>query len=127
MYKPGKTFKVSRSGIDSFMSCKKCFYLNKRKNIKDIGMPGFSLNSAVDELLKKEFDFQNHIRSLWRVSKGIKSKNNIVFLCGKDLYKKLKQKRFLDSYEPLILRKTKHNHPIHPLYCCDNSKFIKYI
>ena len=57
MYQPGKTFKVSRSGIDSFMSCKKCFYLNKRKNIKDIGMPGFSLNSAVDELLKKEFDF----------------------------------------------------------------------
>ena len=57
MYQPGKTFKVSRSGIDSFMSCKKCFYLNKKKNIKDIGMPGFSLNSAVDELLKKEFDY----------------------------------------------------------------------
>ena len=42
-------------------------------------------------------------------------------------YKKLKQKRFLDFYEPLIIRKTKHNNPIHPLYCCDNSKFIKYI
>ena len=42
---------------------------------------------------KNEFDFQNHIRSLWRVSKDIKSKNNIMFLCGKDLYTKLKQKK----------------------------------
>ena len=42
---------------------------------------------------KNEFDFQNHIRSLWRVSKSIKSKNNIMFLCGKDLYKRLKQKK----------------------------------
>ena len=42
-------------------------------------------------------------------------------------YKKLKQKRFVDSFEPLIIKKTKHNNPIHPLYCSDNSKFIKYI
>ena len=42
-------------------------------------------------------------------------------------YKKSKQKRFLDSYEPLIIRKTKHHNPIHPLYCCDNSQFIKFI
>ena len=42
-------------------------------------------------------------------------------------YKKLKRKRFLDSYGPLIIKKTKHNNPIHPLYCCDNSKFIQYI
>ena len=42
---------------------------------------------------KNEFDFQNHIRSLWRASKKIKSKNNIEFLCGKNLYKRLKQKK----------------------------------
>ena len=42
-------------------------------------------------------------------------------------YKKLKQKRFLDSCEPLTIRRTKYNNPIHPLYCCDYSKFIKYI
>ena len=42
-------------------------------------------------------------------------------------YKKLKQIKFLDSFAPLIIRKTKYNHPIHPLYCLDNSKFIKYI
>ena len=55
-YEPGKTFKLSRSGIDSFIKCKRCFYLNKVGNIKDIGMPGFSLNSAHDELMKKELD-----------------------------------------------------------------------
>ncbi len=55
-YQHGKPFKISRSGIDSFIKCQRCFYLNKVKNIKDIGIPGFLLNSAVDELLKKEFD-----------------------------------------------------------------------
>lgn len=55
-YEKGKTFKISRSGIDSFIKCPRCFYINKVLNIKDIGGPGFSLNSAVDELLKKEFD-----------------------------------------------------------------------
>ena len=42
-------------------------------------------------------------------------------------YKKLKQKRFLDSYDPLMIRKTKYSNPIHPLYCYDNSKLIRYI
>ena len=55
-YESRKTFKLSRSGIDSFINCQRCFYLNKVGNIKDIGMPGFSLNSAHDELMKKELD-----------------------------------------------------------------------
>ena len=55
-YESGKTFKLSRSGIDSFIKCQRCFYLNKVGNIKDIGMPGFSLNSAHDDLMKKELD-----------------------------------------------------------------------
>ena len=55
-YESGKTFKLSRSGIDSFVNCQRCFYLNKVGNIKNIGMPAFSLNSAHDELMKKELD-----------------------------------------------------------------------
>ena len=43
------------------------------------------------------------------------------------IHKRLKQKRFIDSYEPLIIRKTKYDNPIHPLYCLDNSKFIKFL
>ncbi len=49
-------FVVSRSGIDLFVSCPRCFYLEKRLGTgRPPGYP-FSLNSAVDALLKKEFD-----------------------------------------------------------------------
>lgn len=49
-------FVVSRSGIDLFVQCPRCFYLDKRLGVaRPPGFP-FSLNSAVDALLKKEFD-----------------------------------------------------------------------
>ncbi|MDC0227787.1 ribonuclease E/G [Alphaproteobacteria bacterium] len=40
-----------------------------------------------------EYNFQNHLRSLWRKSIEVKSKNNIDFLCGSNLYKKIKNKK----------------------------------
>lgn len=57
-YEPGQkeTFRLSRTKIDLFMECPRCFYLDRVKAIKRVPGPGFSLNSAVDELLKKEFD-----------------------------------------------------------------------
>jgi len=49
-------FKLSRSKIDLFLQCPRCFYLDKRLGIeRPPGFP-FSLNNAVDKLLKKEFD-----------------------------------------------------------------------
>ena len=49
-------FVLSRSGIDLFTECPRCFYFDKRLGIaRPPGYP-FSLNSAVDTLLKKEFD-----------------------------------------------------------------------
>ncbi len=49
-------FKLSRSKIDLFLGCPRCFYLDRRLGIaRPPGYP-FSLNSAVDKLLKKEFD-----------------------------------------------------------------------
>jgi hypothetical protein len=49
-------FVLSRSKIDLFLSCPKCFYLDRRLGVgRPPGFP-FSLNSAVDALLKKEFD-----------------------------------------------------------------------
>ena len=49
-------FKVSRSKIDLFMNCPLCFYLDCRLGVaRPPGFP-FALNSAVDALLKKEFD-----------------------------------------------------------------------
>ena len=58
MYKRGtnEIFKISRSKFSNFLDCKRCFYLERVKGLKDPSMPGWSLNSAVDELLKKEFD-----------------------------------------------------------------------
>jgi len=54
--KSTKPFTVSRTGIDLFMQCPRCFYLEKRLGTsRPPGFP-FSLNSAVDALLKKEFD-----------------------------------------------------------------------
>jgi len=51
-----KPFVISRSGIDLFVNCPRCFYLEKRLGVsRPPGFP-FSLNAAVDTLLKKEFD-----------------------------------------------------------------------
>ena len=51
-----KPFKISRSKIDFFIECPKCFYIDRRLGVgRPPGYP-FSLNSAVDTLLKKEFD-----------------------------------------------------------------------
>jgi hypothetical protein len=52
----GKSFKISRSKIDLFIECPRCFYLDRRLGVgRPPGFP-FSLNSAVDALLKQEFD-----------------------------------------------------------------------
>lgn len=49
-------FRISRSKIDLFLNCPRCFYLDRRLGVgQPPGYP-FSLNSAVDKLLKKEFD-----------------------------------------------------------------------
>lgn len=58
LYKPGQAapFKLSRSKIDLYAECPRCFYLDRRLGVSRPSMPGFSLNSAVDHLLKKEFD-----------------------------------------------------------------------
>src|SRR3989338_9130003 len=51
-----KPFKVSRSKIDLFLECPRCFYLDRRLGVgRPPGFP-FSINSAIDHLLKKEFD-----------------------------------------------------------------------
>jgi hypothetical protein len=59
MYQRGtnEPFVISRSKFSSFIDCSRCFYLDRVKGLKEPSMPGWSLNSAVDELLKKEFDF----------------------------------------------------------------------
>ena len=47
---------LSRTKVDLFVQCPRCFYLDRRLGISRPSLPGFSLNNAVDALLKKEFD-----------------------------------------------------------------------
>ncbi len=51
-----KPFKLSRSRLENFIKCSRCFYLEHRLGIRQPpGFP-FTLNTAVDHLMKKEFD-----------------------------------------------------------------------
>lgn len=57
-YVPGEPtpFNLSRSKIDLFIECPRCFYIDRRLGTsRPPGFP-FNLNSAVDRLLKAEFD-----------------------------------------------------------------------
>lgn len=50
------SFRLSRSKLDLFLNCPRCFYLDRKLGVaQPPGFP-FALNSAVDKLLKKEFD-----------------------------------------------------------------------
>lgn len=49
-------FKISRSKIDMFTECQRCSYLDLRLGVSRPSMPSFTLNNAVDELFKREFD-----------------------------------------------------------------------
>lgn len=65
LYEPksSESFKLSRSKIDLFIECPRCFYIDRRLGVgRPPGYP-FSLNSAVDKLLKKEFDIHRAKRS----------------------------------------------------------------
>ncbi|MBI4128718.1 MAG: PD-(D/E)XK nuclease family protein [Parcubacteria group bacterium] len=58
LYDPrsAKPFPLSRSKIELFVNCPRCFYLDRRLGVAQPPSFPFKLNSAVDTLLKKEFD-----------------------------------------------------------------------
>ena len=57
-YRPNSTdpYKISRSKVELFLNCARCFWLDRRKKIGRVQGPPFQINKAVDELLKNEFD-----------------------------------------------------------------------
>ena len=64
-YKRGKTayssssktpYRISRSKIELFIDCPRCFYLDRRLWVSRPDSPPYTLNNAVDSLLKAEFD-----------------------------------------------------------------------
>ena len=50
-------FKISRGKFFNFLTCRRCFYLDRVKGLDPPGTPGWSLNETTDLLLKKEFDY----------------------------------------------------------------------
>ncbi|MFA6536005.1 MAG: PD-(D/E)XK nuclease family protein [Candidatus Paceibacterota bacterium] len=52
----GERWRLSRSKIDLFTECERCFYLDNKIGVSRPRGPSFTLNLAVDALLKKEFD-----------------------------------------------------------------------
>ena len=52
----GKNWKLSRSKIDLFIKCPRCFYIDNKFGTKRPPFPPFLINSAVDHQLKQEFD-----------------------------------------------------------------------
>lgn len=55
--------KVSRSKLDLFTECQRCAYLDMKFGVRRPSMPAFTLNNAVDELLKREFDTHRENKS----------------------------------------------------------------
>lgn len=57
-YQPGQAtpFKVSRTKIEDYYTCPRCFWLDRRMKIPRPSTPPFNINKAIDELFKKEFD-----------------------------------------------------------------------
>ncbi|MFA5987464.1 MAG: hypothetical protein WC797_02335, partial [Candidatus Paceibacterota bacterium] len=63
LYVPGdaKPYKLSRSKIDLFLRCPRCFWLDRILGISPPPPWPYSLNIAVDELLKKEFNMHRRM------------------------------------------------------------------
>jgi hypothetical protein len=57
-YRPGQTipFKISRSKVELYKQCPRCFWLDVRLKITRPSSPPFNINKTIDELFKKEFD-----------------------------------------------------------------------
>lgn len=86
-YKVGQKeqYKVSRTRIELFTQCPRCFWLDERLKIKRPSGPPFSLNKAVDQLLKKEFDHYRTSKTAHPLM--IKNKVNAIPFSHPDLEK----------------------------------------
>src|SRR3989344_8793643 len=54
--KSKEPFQISRSKIELYTNCPRCFYMDIRLGLARPSSPPYTLNSAVDSLLKNEFD-----------------------------------------------------------------------
>ncbi len=64
IYTPQQTesFRISRGKFADFLSCARCFYLDRVRGLVSPSTPGWTLNETTDLLLKKEFDLARSAR-----------------------------------------------------------------
>ena len=81
VYKPNQDtdFKISRGKFSDFLTCKRCFYLDRVRGLEPPGTPGWSLNETTDLLLKKEFDACREKQTPHRLFEGSGLKNVVPF------------------------------------------------
>ena len=73
------SFRISRSKFEDFMNCERCFYLDRVKGLDSPSIPGWALNSAVDELLKNEFDICREMQVPHRIFSEFGLSNIVPF------------------------------------------------
>ena len=56
-----EVIKLSRSTVEKYLNCRRCCVLDKKYKIRPPSLP-FTLNIAVDNLCKNEFDFYRNIQ-----------------------------------------------------------------
>ena len=64
-------FAISRSKIENFLQCPRCFVLDRRHKVAVPSGPSFTINTAVDTLLKKEFDRHREAGTVHEVVKKL--------------------------------------------------------
>tara|TARA_B100000315_G_scaffold12696_1_gene11991 strand:- start:668 stop:1558 length:891 start_codon:yes stop_codon:yes gene_type:complete len=79
IYKPNQKedFSISRSKVENFIKCSRCFYLNLVRGLMEPDCPKMTLNTLTDTLLKKEFDSCRKKNTSHRILKKYKL-NHIV-------------------------------------------------
>ena len=65
-------FVISRSKIEMYLKCKRCFFLDRKLSVKPPETLPFTLNSAVDALLKNDFDQARKSKTQHRYLKQFK-------------------------------------------------------
>ena len=102
-----KMMDLSRTAWDSFIRCKRCFYMERKLKIRPIGIPGYPINSRVDALLKEEFDIYREKQEPHPIFK----KHNLNFVPFKMDKEKLND--FRNNRKGIRAKSTKTNFTIY--------------
>ena len=98
---------LSRTAWDSFIRCKRCFYMERKLKIRPIGTPGYPINSRIDALLKEEFDIYREKKEPHPIFK----KYNLNFVPFKMDKEKLND--FRNNRKGVRAKSTKTNYTIY--------------